>query len=226
MTVIVALDVPDRTSAEAMVQSLHGVIDFYKVGLELAYSDGGFDFVRRLVGDGKRVFLDLKLHDISTTVAKATAQVARLGATFLTVHAYPQTMRAAVEGRGDASLEILAVTVMTSYNDADLWEAGYRETVAETVVQRARQALEANVDGLILAGTDLTRVRPLFPRPKKLISPGIRLMSGASNDQKRIMTPDQARHDGADYLVVGRPITHAPDPRAAAEMFQKVVVAV
>jgi len=213
---IVALDVPDLASAEAMVSRLGDSVTFYKVGMELAYS-GGLSFVRRLADAGKKVFLDLKLHDIPNTVEKATAQVADLGATFLTVHAFPQTMKAAVKGRGAGSLKILAVTVMTSYDDADLVEAGYALGVRDLVERRARQAHAIGVDGLILSPEEVSAMRTLLGPDITLITPGIRPSGSAAGDQKRIMTPANAIEAGADYLVIGRPVTQADDPKASAE---------
>ena len=213
---IVALDVPDLASAEAMVSRLGDTVTFYKVGMELAYS-GGLSFVRRLADAGKKVFLDLKLHDIPNTVEKATAQVADLGATFLTVHAFPQTMKAAVKGRGAGSLKILAVTVMTSYDDADLVEAGYALGVRDLVERRARQAHALGVDGLILSPEEVSAMRALLGPDITLITPGIRPSGSAAGDQKRIMTPANAIEAGADYLVIGRPVTQADDPKASAE---------
>jgi len=213
---IVALDVPDLASAEAMVSRLGDSVTFYKVGMELAYS-GGLSFVRRLADAGKKVFLDLKLHDIPNTVEKATAQVADLGATFLTVHAFPQTMKAAVKGRGAGSLKILAVTVMTSYDDADLVEAGYALGVRDLVERRARQAHAIGVDGLILSPEEVSAMRALLGPDITLITPGIRPSGSAAGDQKRIMTPANAIKAGADYLVIGRPVTQADDPKASAE---------
>ncbi|MFM8700426.1 MAG: orotidine-5'-phosphate decarboxylase [Hyphomicrobiales bacterium] len=213
---IVALDVPNLASAEAMVSRLGDRVTFYKVGMELAYS-GGLLFVRRLADAGKKVFLDLKLHDIPNTVEKATAQVADLGATFLTVHAFPQTMKAAVKGRGAGSLKILAVTVMTSYDDADLVEAGYALGVKDLVERRARQAHAIGVDGLILSPEEVSAMRALLGPDITLITPGIRPSGSAAGDQKRIMTPANAIKAGADYLVIGRPVTQADDPKTSAE---------
>jgi orotidine-5'-phosphate decarboxylase len=213
---IVALDVPDLASAEAMVSRLGDSVTFYKVGMELAYG-GGLSFVRRLADAGKKVFLDLKLHDIPNTVEKATAQVADLGATFLTVHAFPQTMKAAVKGRGTGSLKILAVTVMTSYDDADLVDAGYALGVRDLVERRARQAHAIGVDGLILSPEEVSAMRALLGPDITLITPGIRPSGSPAGDQKRIMTPANAIEAGADYLVIGRPVTQADDPKASAE---------
>lgn len=213
---IVALDLPTVAEAEAMVDRIGDAATFYKIGMELTYG-GGLDLVRRLVSAGKKVFLDLKLHDIPTTVEKATAQVAGLGATFLTVHAFPQTMKAAVKGKGASDLRILAVTVMTSYDDADLAEAGYALSVRELVSRRALQAREARVDGIVLSPEEVGEMRRLLGPGMALVTPGIRPAGAGHGDQKRVTTPADAIRAGADHLVVGRPITQAADPRAAAE---------
>ncbi len=213
---IVALDLPTVAEAEAMVERIGDAATFYKVGMELTYG-GGLDLVRRLTAAGKKVFLDLKLHDIPTTVEKATAQVAGLGATFLTVHAFPQTMKAAVKGKGTSDLRILAVTVMTSYDDADLAEAGYAFNVRDLVARRALQARDARVDGLVLSPEEVGEMRRLLGPDMALVTPGIRPAGAGHGDQKRVTTPADAVRAGADHLVVGRPITQAADPRAAAE---------
>jgi orotidine-5'-phosphate decarboxylase len=212
---IVALDLPSVEAAQAMVARLGDAVSFYKIGYQLAYA-GGLDSVPRLADAGKQVFLDLKLHDIGSTVAEGVRSVARLGATFLTVHAYPQTMKAAVEAR-EGGLQILAVTVLTSYDDADLGAAGYYGTVAELVTQRATQARDVGVDGLICSAAEAATIRAIVGGKLKLVTPGIRPAGTDAGDQKRIMTPAAAIAGGADYLVVGRPILAAPDPKAAAQ---------
>ena len=213
---IVALDLPDVDAARAMVDRLGDAVSFFKIGLELTYG-GGLALAERLIGEGKQVFLDLKFHDIPNTVERAAAQVARLGATFLTVHAFPQTMKAAVKGIGDSPLQILAVTVMTSYADADLAEAGYAMPVADLVARRAEQAKACGIHGLILSPEEVSRVRGLVGPGMELVTPGIRPAGTALGDQKRVMTPARALAEGADRIVVGRPIVQAADPRAAAE---------
>ncbi len=213
---IVALDVPSVEQARALVATLGEAVNFYKIGMELAYG-GGLALAQELKASGKRVFLDLKLHDIGATVERATAQVARLGMDFLTVHAFPQTMRAARQGASGSGLRLLAVTVMTSYDDADLAEAGYACGVAELVKRRALQARDIGVDGLILSPLELAATRALIGPDMLLVTPGVRPAGADAGDQKRIMTPAQAIAAGADHLVVGRPITRAPDPKAAAE---------
>ncbi len=213
---IVALDLPNVAEAEAMVAALGDSVSFYKIGLELAFV-GGLPLARDLIRRGKQVFLDLKLHDIPNTVARACAQVAGLGATFLTVHAFPQTMQAARQGASGSRLRLLAVTVMTSYDDADLADSGYAFGVGDLVARRAAQARAAGLDGLILSAAEVEAMRAQFGRDFILVTPGIRPTGSQPADQKRAATPAEAIAAGADYLVVGRPITQANDPRAAAE---------
>jgi orotidine-5'-phosphate decarboxylase len=211
---IVALDVPSVEAAQAMVARLGDAVSFYKIGYQLAFA-GGLAYAPTLIASGKRVFLDLKLHDIGNTVTQGVKSVVRLGATFVTVHAYPQTMQAAVEAR-EGDLRILAVTVLTSYNDADLAAAGYDFTVPELVAKRAAQARDIGVDGLVCAVEEAVQVRAIAGAKLALVTPGIRPAGAAAGDQKRIATPAAAIAAGADYLVVGRPIIAAADPRAAA----------
>jgi orotidine-5'-phosphate decarboxylase len=212
---IVALDLPTPEDAASLVATLGDTVSFYKIGLELAYG-GGLPLAERLIGEGKKVFLDLKLHDIPATVERAAKQVARLGATFLTVHAFPQTMRAAKAGVGDDGPGVLGVTVMTSYDDADLESAGYAIGVRDLVARRADQAVESGIDGLILSAEEVTAMRRRVGTKLKLVTPGIRPAGAAAGDQKRVMTPAAALAAGADHLVIGRPITRADDPRGAA----------
>jgi len=213
---IVALDLPSVDAADALVTRLGDAVSFYKIGYQLGFA-GGLPLAEKLVGAGKQVFLDLKLHDIGNTVAKGVESVSRLGASFLTVHAYPQTMKAAVEARGAASLRILAVTVLTSYDDADLAAAGYDFTVAELVAARAGQARDIGVDGLVCSAAEAASLRTAVGHGMVLVTPGIRPAGADIGDQKRIMTPATAIAAGADYLVVGRPILAAPDPKMAAQ---------
>src|SRR5262249_32127 len=166
---------------------------------------------------GKKVFLDLKLHDIGNTVARGVESVARLGATFLTVHAYPQTMKAAVEGRAGSGLKLLAVTVLTSYDDGDLHAAGYRLSVADLVEARAQQAQVLGLDGIVCSPEEAAALRKIVGHEMNLVTPGSRPAGAEVGGQKRIMPPAWAIAAGADYLVVGRPVLEAVDPRAAAE---------
>jgi orotidine-5'-phosphate decarboxylase len=212
---IVALDLPRVDAAEAMIARLGDSVTFYKIGYQLAYA-GGLPLVRQLVDAGKKVFVDLKLHDIGNTVARGVESVAALGATFLTVHAYPQTMKAAVEARSGSGLKILAVTVLTSYDDGDLHAAGYRLSVSDLVEARAQQAQVLGVDGLVCSAEETASLHKIVGHQMVLVTPGIRPAGSALGDQKRIMTPRWAIAAGADYLVVGRPVMDAADPKAAA----------
>jgi len=213
---IVALDLPSVAAAEAMIARLGDSVTFYKIGYQLGYA-GGLPLVRRLADAGKKVFVDLKLHDIGHTVARGTESVARLGATFLTVHAYPQTMKAAVEASAGSGLKVLAVTVLTSYDDGDLHAAGYRLDVSDLVEARARQAQVLGVDGIVCSPEEAAALRKIVGHQMSLVTPGIRPAGSAVGDQKRIMTPARAIAAGADYLVVGRPVMEAADPKAAAD---------
>jgi orotidine-5'-phosphate decarboxylase len=213
---IVALDLPGIAPAEAMIKRLGDSVTFYKIGYQLAYA-GGLSLVRGLCADGKKVFIDVKLHDIGNTVAGGVASLSSLGATFLTVHAYPQTMQAAVKARGSEGPKILAVTVLTSYNETDVHEAGYRHTTADLVAMRARQAQALGVDGIVCSPEEVSALRAIVGEEMSLVTPGIRPAGSATGDQKRIMTPARAIAAGADYLVVGRPVTEASDPKAAAD---------
>ncbi len=174
-------------------------------------------FAETLVRANKKVFLDLKLHDIGNTVGKGVESVAKLGATFLTVHAYPQTMHAAVDARKGSSLRILGVTVLTSYDDADLAAAGYDFTVPELVAERAAQARDIGVDGLVCSAEEAANLKAIISAGMVLVTPGIRPADAEKGDQKRVMTPSAAIAAGADHLVVGRPILAAADPKAAAD---------
>lgn len=213
---IVALDIPSVAEAEALVARLGDAVCFYKIGYQLGFA-GGLSFASNLIAAGKQVFLDFKLHDIGNTVQKGVESIAKLGATFLTVHAFPQTMKAAVEGREGSALRILGVTVLTSYDDTDLAAAGYDMTVSELAAARAAQARDIGLDGLVCSAEEVTKLRDIAGHGMVLVTPGIRPAGSAAGDQKRIMTPARAIESGADYLVVGRPIVAAADPKAAAE---------
>jgi orotidine-5'-phosphate decarboxylase len=221
---IVALDFATPREAEALVTGLGDTASFYKIGLELAYG-GGLPFAQDLIRDGKQVFLDLKLHDIPATVSRACAQIAGSGARFLTIHAYPQTMRAAKLATAGSSLRLLGVTVLTSCDDLDLADAGYAYGVRDLVARRAAQACEAGIDGLILSAEEASAVRASLGLKMILVTPGIRPEGSTAADQKRTTTPAAAIAAGADYLVVGRPVTQAQNPREAAEMIVAEIAA-
>src|SRR3979411_3181299 len=220
---IVALDLPGVTAAEAMIARLGDSVTFYKIGYQPA-EGGGLPLVRQLADRGKKVFVDLKLHDISNTGARGVESIARLGATFLTVHAYPQTMKAAAGARAGSDLKILAVTVLTSYDDGDLHAAGYRLGVSDLVEARAQQAQVLGIDGLVCSPEEAASLHKIVGHQMSLVTPGIRPAGAASGDQKRIMTPARAISSGADYLVVGRPVMEAADAKAAAEAIQAEVM--
>jgi orotidine-5'-phosphate decarboxylase len=213
---IVALDVPTSREADAVIEKLGDTVGFYKIGYQLAF-ERGLPLAAALVGAGKRVFLDMKLHDIGNTVARGVETIAQLGVTFLTVHAYPQTMRAAVEARAGSRLKILAVTVLTSYDDADLAEAGYSVGVDQLVAERAKQAHDVGTDGIVCSPAEAGPLRLMVGADMLLVTPGVRPAGAAIGDQKRVTTPAQAISAGANYLVVGRPVIAAPDPKAAAD---------
>jgi len=213
---ILALDVSSVSEAETVIGKLGDSVSFYKIGYQLGFA-GGLALAHKLADAGKQVFIDFKLHDIGNTVAKGVESIARLGATFLTVHAYPQTMHAAVDARAGTNLRILAVTVLTSYDDADIAAAGYDFTVSELVAERAAQARDIGVDGLVCSAAEAKNLRGIVGPRMVLVTPGIRPAGAGRDDQKRIMTPSAAIAAGADYLVVGRPILEAKNPKTAAE---------
>jgi orotidine-5'-phosphate decarboxylase len=212
---IVALDLSSVEAADAMVKRLGDAVTFYKIGYQLAYA-GGLPYARTLADAGKQIFLDLKLHDIGNTVAEGVKSVSRLGATFLTVHAYPQTMKAAAQAR-EGGLQILAVTVLTSYDDGDLAAAGYDAGVRATAAERAKNAVAIGIDGLICSPEEAATLRAIVGADMLLVTPGVRPAGAAMGDQKRVATPAAAIAAGADYLVVGRPVIAADNPKAAAE---------
>lgn len=212
---IVALDVPSVAEAEALVARLGDRVGVYKIGLQLLFA-GGLDLARRLAAAGKQVFLDVKLLDIDNTVSGAIRSIAGLGVAFVTVHAYPWAMRAAVAARGDGRLKLLGVTVLTSLDDADLKTAGYAGTAEALVLARARDAVAAGMNGIVASPLEAAAVRAAVGPGLTIVTPGIRLPGEAVGDQKRTATPAEAIAAGADYLVVGRPILAAPDPATAA----------
>lgn len=213
--IIVALDVPGAAAAWRLVDQLGDAVRFYKVGMEL-YAAEGPALVRELLARGAQVFLDLKFYDIPETVKRATAQVAKLGVSLLTVHGSAAVMQAAVEGRGQSSLKLLGVTVLTSFDQSDLADLGYPCQVEDLVTLRVRKAVEAGVDGLVCSPLEVARVREIAGPAAVLVTPGVRSAGAATGDQKRVATPQEALRDGATYLVIGRQITRAADPRAEA----------
>ena len=212
---IAGLDVPTVAEAEKVVRELGETVCFYKIGYQLVFA-GGLEFARELVADGKKVFLDMKLLDIDNTVAKAVENVARMGMTMLTLHAYPKAMRAAVEAARGSGLCLLGVTVLTSMDAADLAEAGYQGEPQALVMQRARQAREAGMGGIVCSAAEAKAVRAIVGPSMAVVTPGIRPAGAEHGDQKRVVTPADAIRDGASHLVVGRPIVGAVDRQAAA----------
>jgi orotidine-5'-phosphate decarboxylase len=221
---IVALDLSDVDEAERMARRLGDSVSFYKIGYELGFG-GGLALAEKLAGDGKKIFLDFKLHDIGNTVARGVASLAKTGATFLTVHAYPQTMRAAVDGRGDTDVKLLAVTALTSYDDADAAEAGYALAIRDLVRLRAEQARTIGMDGVVCSAAETGLVRDVAGPNLAIVTPGIRPAGSAVGDQKRTLTPSEAIRAGVDYLVVGRPVVAASDPKAAADAIVAEIIA-
>ncbi len=213
---IIALDVETIEEARSLVQRIGPSAELYKVGLEL-YSATGNDFVKELTGAGKKVFLDLKLYDIGETVKRATKVIVRTGATFLTVHAIRPVIESAVEGRGSSGTQILAVSVLTSFDQRDIDEQGYAMPIADLVSMRVRQSAAAGADGIVCSPLEVASVRAVGGPSLKLVTPGVRSIGAGVGDQKRVATPRQAIENGADYLVIGRQITRAQDPRAACE---------
>lgn len=220
---IVALDFADVGTARAFVDQVGDSVTFYKVGLELVLN-GGLDLVRALKGEGKRVFLDMKLFDIPNTVEKAVANAERTGADFLTIHAIDtKTIAAAAKGAAGSDLKVLGVTVLTSLDQSDLAEQGIAANPGDLVVTRARLAKVAGCHGVIASGQEAAAVRAATGEGFLIVTPGIRLPSDAVGDQARVATPGTAIADGATHLVVGRPITQAADPRAAADAFVQAI---
>lgn len=215
-TLIVALDLDSRAEAEAIVSQLGDAVDFYKIGYQLFYGGDGFALGKALIAAGKRVFFDLKLLDIDNTVEKGAAAFARTGATFLTVHAYPKTMRAAAKAAAGYGLGILGVTVLTSMDDADLADAGYDRDTAALVSLRAQRAHDAGIAGIVCSPREAEGSRKILGPKPAIVTPGVRPAGAEMGDQKRAATPANALRAGASHLVVGRPITAAPDPAQAA----------
>jgi orotidine-5'-phosphate decarboxylase len=226
---IVALDVPDAAAARALVERIGDAACFYKVGLELCMSPGYFDLVDWLVARGNRVFADVKLFDIPETVARAVANLRGRGISFATVHGNQAVMEAAAREKGE--LKVLAVTVLTSLDRGDLDDLGFSCDVERLVLSRARRAMEAGCDGVISSGLEAPRLKGEFRDRLLVVTPGIRPvenkpMGPTSDDQKRTVDVAQAFANGADYIVVGRPIRQAADPRAAAQAIQRTLAGI
>jgi orotidine-5'-phosphate decarboxylase len=214
---VVALDVPSVEEARALVAKLGNSVGVYKIGLELLFS-GGFALAQELASHGHSVFVDAKLLDIEATVERATAAIARMGVTFLTVHALDKkTLEAAVRGRGESPLKLLGVTVLTSLSSSDLVQQGIDHPLPEIVLHRASLAKEAGFDGVIASGQEAAAIRKISGPDFLIVTPGVRPQGAPEQDQARAVTPAMAIAAGADYLVVGRPIIRASDPRVAAE---------
>jgi orotidine-5'-phosphate decarboxylase len=218
--VIVALDVATAKEARALVEKLGDAVRFYKIGLELFTADGYFELLTWLTGRGNKVFADLKLYDIPETVRRAVANLRGRGATFLTVHGHRSVMEAAARDKG--AMKILAVTVLTSFDQRDLEEMGSTCTLEELVLARALGAYESGCDGVIASGLEAKPLKAEFKDRLLVVTPGIRPVQ-KSDDQKRTVDVAQAFANGADYIVVGRPIREAPDPRQAAEAIQQTI---
>jgi orotidine-5'-phosphate decarboxylase len=218
---IVALDVPDARQARALAEQLGDAVRFYKVGLELSSTDGYFELIAWLAARGNKVFADLKLYDIPETVRRATANLSRRGATFLTVHGHRSVMEAAAKEKG--AMKILAVTVLTSFDQRDLDEMGATRNVEQLVLARARGAMETGCDGVISSGLEAAKLKAEFGQRLLVVTPGIRPVGADTGDQKRTVDVAQAFANGADYIVVGRPVRDAADPRAAAQGIQETI---
>lgn len=213
---IVALDVATPEEARELVARIGDCAGVWKIGLELLFA-GGAELARELASEGRHVFIDAKLLDIPHTVERATANIANMGAAFLTVHGHDtKTMQAAMKGRGSSPLKLLSVTVLTSLDEADLRQQGSTMSPAELVLHRARLRREAGFDGVIASGHEAAEIRSATGSDFLIVTPGIRPAGAETADQARVMTPTKAIAAGADYLVVGRPVTRAADPRAAA----------
>ncbi|MCZ2204142.1 orotidine-5'-phosphate decarboxylase [Bartonella sp. A05] len=213
---IVGLDVPDIKQAETLVTQLGDHVSFYKIGYQFAFA-GGMEFIQDLIRANKKVFFDMKLLDIDHTVAKAVENIAKLGVSMLTLHAYPKAMQAAVAAVQGSDLCLLGVTVLTSMDETDLQNAGYRDNLKDLVLKRAEQARQAGMGGIVASALEAKHLRKVIGADMALVTPGIRLAGGDTGDQKRVMTPRKALDSGASHLVVARPIIQAVDPLAAAK---------
>jgi orotidine-5'-phosphate decarboxylase len=212
---IVALDVPTVAEAEALVERIGDDAMYYKIGYQLAFA-GGFPLARELKASGRKVFLDMKLLDIDNTIAKGVENIVRMGVDMLTIHAYPKAMRAAVDAARGSDLCLLGVTVLTSMDTADVADAGYALSAEELVQRRAAQARDAGMGGIVCSAAEAGTVRSIVGSEMAIVTPGIRPAGADHGDQKRVMSPAQALAAGATHLVVGRPVSAASDPAAAA----------
>jgi orotidine-5'-phosphate decarboxylase len=221
---ILALDLPSVEAAREVVRRVEGAVEFFKVGLSLQLAPGAEGLVRWLLDEGHKVFLDYKYYDVPETLRKAVAQAARLGVDFLTIHGSTALIHGAIEGRGASKLKLFCVTVLTSMDTVDMEEMGYSQhTVKDLVLFRARKALEAGCDGVISSGHETAQIKTMSGDRLLVVNPGIREDDAPGDDQKRRMTARDAILAGADYLVVGRPITGKADPKAEAERIVQVV---
>lgn len=212
---IVPLDVPTLEDAAAMVERLGDSVSFYKIGHQLAFA-GGLGFASELLAEGKQVFLDMKLLDIDNTISKGIENIVKMGVHMTTLHAYPKAMAAAVEAARGSQLCLLGVTVLTSMDDADLVEAGYRDSAETLVIRRAKQASDLGMGGVVASALEAAQIRRIARPDLAIVTPGIRPADADLGDQKRVMTPASAIRAGATHLVVGRPITASSDPKGAA----------
>lgn len=212
---IVGLDLPTVAEAEKIVNALGDDVLFYKIGHQLAFA-GGLEFARELAQSGKKIFLDMKLLDIDNTVASGVENIAKMGMSMLTLHAYPKAMRAAVKAAQGSDLTLLGVTVLTSMDDADLIEAGYQGDARSLVMKRAAQARDAGMGGIVCSAEESAAVREIVGTDMAVVTPGIRPAGSDAGDQKRVVTPFDAIKAGSSHLVVARPIVKAADPKAAA----------
>ena len=211
--IIIALDFEDAAQARDLVNALGESTDFYKVGLEL-YAAAGMDFVRELIGRGKQVFLDLKMYDIGETVKRAVKQIPRSGVRLTTVHGSNAVMRAAVEGRGDSPLKLLGVTVLTSFDQEDLADLGYPCSLSDLVALRVKNAIAAGMDGVVCSPREAALARRVAGSKAIIVTPGVRSRTADAGDQKRVSTPEESLAAGANYVVIGREVTRAADPKA------------
>jgi orotidine-5'-phosphate decarboxylase len=219
---IFAMDVADPARARQLAGQLGEAVSFYKLGLELMMSGGYFELVNWLVARDKKIFADLKFFDVPATVAAAVRQLGQRGVTFATVHGNQGIMEAAAQAKGE--VKILAVTVLTSLDRGDLDDLGFACDVEQLVISRARRAFEAGCDGVVASGLELPALRQFVDRRLLVVAPGIRPVENRPvDDQKRVVTVERAFRDGADYIVVGRPIRDAADPRQAAEAIQETI---